>query len=117
MRIELPIRLQIYVGLHRSSWNDETYLRANSDDARLESADAVARATVGTDLLIEITDSPYEYLFGQELRSGPIQVPIDAALVICTRIDEVVGQSGYRRKFVAGLGIKVRISPPPSTAP
>jgi hypothetical protein len=110
MRIEIPVRLQIYISLHRSDWNDETDLRAKPDDTRLKCADAVAGATVGTDLLIETADRPYKYLFGQELRSAPIQVPIDAALVICARIDEVVGLPGYRRKFVAGLRIKVRVA-------
>lgn len=96
--------------MHRSNWNDETDLRANSDDARLEGADPVAGAAVGTDLLKEITDRPDEYLFGQELRSPPIQVPIDAVLVVRAWIDEVIGEPAYCRKFVAGLRIKVRVA-------
>ena len=78
---------RFYVGLPRSSWNNETKLRSNPDDTRLQGADSVAGAAVGTDLFVEITDRPDKYLFGQELRSAPIQVPIDAALVICARIN------------------------------
>ena len=64
MRIELPVRLQIDVGLHRADRDNEADLRSNPDDTRLEGADAVAGAAVGTDLLKEITDRPHEYLFG-----------------------------------------------------
>jgi hypothetical protein len=63
MRIEIPVRLQIYISLHRSDWNDETDLRAHPDDTRLECADAVPGAAVGTDLLIEIPHRPYEFVW------------------------------------------------------
>jgi hypothetical protein len=40
VRVELPVRLQIDVGLHGASRDYETNLRANPNDARLEGADA-----------------------------------------------------------------------------
>jgi hypothetical protein len=64
----------------------------------------------GTDLLIEVASRSDEYRFGQPLRCTPIQMPINAALVVRARIDEVVGEAGNRRKFVTSLWVKVCVT-------
>ena len=93
MCIELPIRLQIDIGLHRTRRNDVADLRPNADDTRLEWAQLRNTTFIGANLLVEVTDRANEQLFGQELRRAAIQMPIDAALIIGALIDEIVGET------------------------
>ena len=45
-------------------------------------------------------------LLGQELRRTPIEMPIDAVLIIRVRIDEIVGKPGHQGKLMSRLGIE-----------
>jgi hypothetical protein len=67
---------------------DDAHLRANADNARLKGADMVARAAIGANLFVKVTNRSEENLFGDELGSTPVQAPINAALVVRARIDD-----------------------------
>ena len=110
MAVELPVCLQVDIGLQRPRRNDEAKLRPHADDAGLESAEVIAGAAVGRDLFVEIADGADLYLFGQELRRAPIQMPVDAVLVAGAGVDQVIGKAAHRREFVAGLRIKIRVA-------
>ena len=96
--------------MNLSERNDDSQLWANTDNARLKGADMVARATVRGDLLVEVTNRSEENLFGDELRSAPVQMPIDAVLVVGAGVNEVVGETSDGRKFVAEFRIKVAVA-------
>jgi hypothetical protein len=75
---EFPISLQIEVDLNLSEREDETHLRADTNHARLKRADVVAGATVGADLLVEVSNGADEELLGEELRGAPISASVTA---------------------------------------
>jgi hypothetical protein len=52
---------------------DDAHLRANADNARLKGADMVARAAIGANLFVKVTNRSEENLFGDELGSTPVQ--------------------------------------------
>ena len=54
-------------------------------------------ATIGTDL----------ELLGQELRRAPIEVHVDAILILRRLIGEIVGETEHAREFVPGLRIEI----------
>ena len=60
--------------LPESEWNDETNLRAYSDDLRLEAADPIAGAMVATYLLIELPYGTNLNVLAEELRCAPVEV-------------------------------------------
>ena len=43
------------------------------------------------------------------MRSAP-EMPIDATLIVCAGIEEVVGEPSHRRKFVTDLRIKIGVA-------
>jgi hypothetical protein len=50
------------------------------------------------------------HVLADELRSPPIEVEIDAVLVLQVRVDRAVGQSADDREFVAGLRIEIGVA-------
>ena len=70
-------------------------------------------AAVGRELLVEVADEADLHGLGHELRRPPVEMPVDAILIVGARIDEIVGQPGDHGKFVACLGIGIRV---PDTA-
>jgi hypothetical protein len=77
-------------------------LRANPNDSRLEIAEYGGRSAIGGELLVEIADSPDVHLLGDELGQAPIEVPVDAILIVCFGILEIVGEAGDRGEFSPG---------------
>src|SRR5262249_6278236 len=52
---EFPVAFEIEVALRRGAQgNNDSELRTDADDLRLEAADAIAGATVAADLLVDI---------------------------------------------------------------
>src|SRR5215472_5500497 len=89
-----------------------TDLRADANHSRLEAANAIARAAIAADLLIEVTHEADLPLLGQELRGAPVEVHVHPVLVLGGRVFEVVCESEYRRKFVPGLLVEIGVPAP-----
>src|SRR5580704_2406579 len=51
-----------------------------------------------------------EPLLREELRRAPVQMEVDAVLVVGIWIDIVVGEASNRRKLVSGLGVEVGVA-------
>src|SRR5215831_4218096 len=90
--------------------NDEPELRADANHARLEAAHPIAGAAVATDLLVDIAHQSGLKLLGQELRRAPIEMHVDAVLILGRLIGEIVGEAKHAREFVAGLRIEVGVA-------
>src|SRR5262249_59277135 len=88
---------------------DVADLRPAPDDARLEAANPVARAAVAAELLVDISDGTDLPLLGQELRRPPIEVHVDAILIVGMVIQKVVGEAERAREFIAGLRVEVGV--------
>ena len=90
----------------------DTVLRALADaeNTRAEAAENGRLAKLVGDLLIGVADEPDKNLLGEKLRRAPVQMPIDAALVIRGRVRKVIGQSRDDRKLVSGCRIEVGVS-------
>lgn len=67
-------------------------------------------AKVTGDLLIGIAHQANEELLGQKLGCAPIQMEVDAVLILRILILEIVGEAGDSRKFTTGLRIEVGIA-------
>src|SRR6185369_14430860 len=89
--------------------NDIADLWSNADHARLKAPDAIARAAVAGQLLVPIANKSDLPLLGQELRCTPIQMHIDAVLIIRIPVFEVVSEAECRGKFASGLLVEVSI--------
>jgi hypothetical protein len=87
-----------------------TDLRADADDARLEAGQRGTGPAVANDMVEEIPDGAEEHLFRRKLRSAPIQVEIDAVLVVERLVRKVVGKTDCRREFVAGAWVEVGVA-------
>jgi hypothetical protein len=84
---------------------------ADAQYLRLKAAHPVAGPAVASDFFVDITNNAHLYLLGQELRRAPIQVQVDAILILRRLIYEIVGKAHNRREFVPGLRIEIRIAP------
>src|SRR5215469_12075910 len=90
---ELPVGFQVEISLQVPDGKEVADLRAEADDARLKTADAVSGSAVTADLLIEVADNADQKLFRQELRCLPVEMKVDAILVIGGRIFQIVGKA------------------------
>jgi hypothetical protein len=76
----------------------------------LEATDTVARAAVAADFLVGITHEPHLNLLGQELRRAPIEVQVDAILLLCCSIFEIICKPKHARELVAGGRIEISVA-------
>lgn len=67
-------------------------------------------AKVIRDLLVSISDQTDKHLFRQKLRSTPIDVKIDAVLIIGILVLEIIGEVSDCRKFMPGCWIEVGVA-------
>jgi hypothetical protein len=72
--------------------DDVAKLRSDAEHLRLEASDAVAGAAVAADFLLRVAYQANLNLLGQELRRAPIEVQVDATLILCCGIDEIIGK-------------------------
>src|SRR4051812_29273669 len=93
-----------------ANWEKKPDLRPDTDGASLEVAELCARAGVASELLKEIAGEPHMHIFAYELRCAPIDMKVDAVLVLQVRVDEIVGQAPRDGKFVSGLGIEIGVA-------
>jgi hypothetical protein len=85
------ISLEIEIALHVPDREDESELRANAENLGLKATQPIAGAAVASDLFIGIPYQPHLKLFGQELRRAPIEVQVDAVLILGRRVEQIVG--------------------------
>ena len=79
---EFLVDLQVEIALQFSDRKQKAGLRTNTDDTRLEIAECRAGSAVAGELLIIIADQPQMHLLGHEAREPPIQVRVDAVLIL-----------------------------------
>jgi hypothetical protein len=109
--VEFLVGLQVQIALRcGADGNDEADLRPNSHHARFETADPIACSAVATDPVVDIADEPDLKLLGQELRRAPVEMHVDAVLVLGGTIDHVVGEAKYAGEFTAGLLIETSVA-------
>ena len=96
--------------MHVADRKQEPDLGADAKHLRLEAANTVAGAAVAADLLIDIAHEANHDLLRQELRCTPVEVQVDAALILRRSIFEIVGDAEHPRKFVAGLRIEIGVT-------
>src|SRR5258708_2635677 len=89
---------------------DERGGRRDPGHLALEAADATAGAAVASDLFIDIADETDLELLGQELRRTPIEVHVDAVLVLGRLIGEIVGEAEHAGEFMPGLRIEISVA-------
>src|SRR5215472_14256828 len=107
---ELPVGFQVEISLQVPNGKEVADLRPEADDARLKTADAVSGAAVTADLLIEVANNTDQKLLRQELRCLPVEMKVDAILVICGRIFQIVGKARGSRKFVPHRLVQVGVT-------
>src|SRR5262249_47727896 len=88
----------------------ESELWPNGSNLRLEAAHAVARPTVATYFFINVADNADRELLRQELRGGPVKVPVDTILIIGTRVSEIISKPCHCGKFVTSFLIEVCVA-------
>src|SRR5262245_40540541 len=86
---KFAIGFQVQISLQVSDRKNVANLRTNADHPRLEAADSIAGAAVAADLLVEVTHETDLPLLGQELRHAPVEVHVDATLILSSRVYEV----------------------------
>ena len=84
--VEFPVAFEIEIALHIADRKQISDLRANANHARLEAPDTVAGTAVARQLIVKVTDGADKNLLRQILRSSPVDVKVDAVLIIRTRI-------------------------------
>src|SRR5262245_478749 len=93
---EFAVSLQVEISLQLvADRKDVANLRADSGHPRPEAADAITGAAVAAEFLIEITHEPHLPLLGQELRRAPVEVHVDAVLILRGGVLEVVGEAEH----------------------
>src|SRR5262245_7955026 len=94
LRREFLEAFKVHVALPLSvDWKDVANLRSNTTDTCLKAAEAVAGASVTGNLLIPVTRQAELELLGQELRCSPVNVHVDAVLILGVRVLEIVGEA------------------------
>src|SRR5262245_49394155 len=88
---------------------DVANLRSYSSDTCLEAAEAVSGASVTGNLLKPVTRQAELELLGQELRCPPVDVHVDAVLILGVRILEIVGETKRDGEFVPRLLVEVGV--------
>jgi hypothetical protein len=61
-------------------------------------------------LIIEVADRTDVQALRQELRKSPVEVHVDAILIVRVWVDEIVGEAKDRREFVTGLRIEIGVA-------
>ena len=79
-------------------------LRTNTGHTTFEIAELCAGAAIPGELLKEISGNADLDILAHELRCGPVDMEVDAVLVLQVVVDEVVRQASDDRKFMS-LGI------------
>src|SRR6266404_4852466 len=82
----------------------------NAEYARFESVEERCRANIVSDLLVGISDHADKELFGQKVRRTPVEMEVDAVLILRCRVLEIVCEAGDAGKFDSRRRVEVGIS-------
>src|SRR6185436_14001417 len=110
LRGEFLVCLHVDVAVHVADRKQKADLRANAGDTRAEAAERSRRAEIVGDLLEVIAGDTELKLLGEKVGGAPVDVEVDAVLVLGISVLEIVGEAGDRREFVAGLRIEVGVA-------
>ena len=75
-----------------------------------EAAELGAGAAVVGDLLEEIAGDAEMDGLADEVRGGPVDMEVDAVLVLQCAVHEIVGEAADHGEFVAGLRVEIGIA-------
>ena len=104
------VALEVEIALHRAHRQDESDLRPDTGDPRLEAADPVADAAVATELLVEVPDQSNLRGRRDEARRAPIEMRVDAVLVQRILVLEIVGEAEHAGEFPAGVRVEIGVA-------
>src|SRR5262245_49978209 len=111
LRRKVPVALEIDIALISFGRREhEPDLRSKTKHASFEVAKPCTSAAVASDLLEVIADQSDVEILAHELRCAPIDMEVDAVLILEVRIDEIVRQAGHDGKFISGFCVEIRIS-------
>src|SRR5262249_45988971 len=89
---KIPVSLQVEIALIAFGYrDDETDLRTDSNGAGLEWPQLRPRPAIARELLKEITDQSNMDVLAYELRCAPVEVEVDAVLVLQIGVHKAVG--------------------------
>src|ERR1700726_2288599 len=91
--VELTICLQAQKCLIVPNQENISNLRSDAENARAEAAEDGRLTEVISDLLIGIADEADKDLLRHELRHAPVEMEIDATLVLGIWVLEIVGEA------------------------
>src|SRR5215207_8909490 len=94
------VTLEVQISLFVANRKKIAELGPNAEDTRPESAEERGCSKIVRDLLIGISDRTDEKLFGQKVRSAPVERKVNAALILRGRVLEIVGEAADSRKRV-----------------
>ncbi len=84
--VKFRVGFLIDIALHATDREKVSDLRTDAGDPRLETADMVAGAAVARQLIVNVADQTNLNLLGHKLRRAPIEVHVDAILILGRRI-------------------------------
>src|ERR1019366_1322429 len=99
---KLKIRLHAQETLLSVERKNVSQLGTDRKHPRLKRTDFVAGAAVSGDLIVGVTNEADKELLGQELRRAPVQMEVDAALILGGLVLEIIGEPRNRRKLMPG---------------
>ena len=108
---KLFIAAQIRVPLVTADGEHVANLGTYGGHVRFERPHQVAAAAVGSELVVDIASNANLPVRGQELGCRPVEMRIDAVLVVGGRILEIIGEAGNSRKLVTVFLVKIGVSP------
>ena len=77
------IALQVQIALRvLADGKEVTELRSNAEDLRLEATHSIAGAAIAANFLVGVTHQTDQKLLAQELRHTPIEMHVDAVLIL-----------------------------------
>ena len=65
---------------------------------------------ISRQLIVEITDRTHEKLLGEEFRCAPVEMPIDAVLVVGGRVGQIICQARDEGELLAFHRIEIGIA-------
>src|SRR5260221_5198485 len=108
--IELAISLHAEKCRVVSNLENIAKLRADAENARAEAAENGRLAEIVGDLLVGVADEADKDLSRQELRNAPVEMEVDAALVLRTGVLEIVGEAANAGKFRACRRVQIGVT-------
>src|SRR6266446_800149 len=104
------VTLEVQISLLVSDREQIAELGTNAENARFKSVEERCRANIVSDLLVGISDHADKELFGQKVRCTPVEMEVDAVLILRCRVLEIVCEAGDAGKFDSRRRVEVGIS-------